>query len=271
MKINQSTGRDLLELSTSDTLSNWYSHHPTALSTPKLLLLPYSAHHVPTYHEWMQSPTLQALTASEPLTLEEEYAMQRSWRTDADKLTFIICQPLPPDSPSIKGGVVRGSQEEEMIGDINLFLSSPDHDDDDDDDGGGVGERNRDGKDEGGVVGEIELMIAVRSLHRQGFGRASLLTFLSYILTHWAEIAAEYATSTTLLRYLRVRINETNGRSIALFESTGFLKTTEKANYFGELELRWRPSMTKLRESKGWESLEELRYEEPEDTEDRVG
>lgn len=40
--------------------------------------------HVPTYNEWMQSEELRELTASEPLTLEEEYAMCDSWATDAD-------------------------------------------------------------------------------------------------------------------------------------------------------------------------------------------
>lgn len=40
----------------------------------------------------MKSEELQRLTASEPLTLEQEYAMQRSWREDADSEE---CPPLP--------------------------------------------------------------------------------------------------------------------------------------------------------------------------------
>lgn len=32
----------------------------------------------------MKSEELQGATASEPLTLEEEYAMQRNWREDVD-------------------------------------------------------------------------------------------------------------------------------------------------------------------------------------------
>jgi len=56
----------------------------------RIILVPYEARHVLKYHEWMSNEELRQLTASEELTLDEEYAMQRSWREDDDKLTFII-------------------------------------------------------------------------------------------------------------------------------------------------------------------------------------
>lgn len=42
----------------------------------------------------MKSEELRHLTASEPLTLEQEYAMQGSWREDEDSE-----EPPPPQSP----------------------------------------------------------------------------------------------------------------------------------------------------------------------------
>ena len=45
-------------------------------------LVPYKAEHVPLYHEWMQDPDIQEATASEPLSIEEEYAMQKDWAQD---------------------------------------------------------------------------------------------------------------------------------------------------------------------------------------------
>lgn len=43
------------------------------------------------YHEWMKSEVLQKLTASEPLTLYEEYKMQVSWLDDANSKFISIC------------------------------------------------------------------------------------------------------------------------------------------------------------------------------------
>ncbi|KFQ05309.1 N-acetyltransferase 9, partial [Haliaeetus albicilla] len=56
----------------------------TVLQGKRVTLVPYTSAHVPRYHKWMQSEELQRLTASEPLSLEQEYEMQRSWRDDAD-------------------------------------------------------------------------------------------------------------------------------------------------------------------------------------------
>ncbi|XP_049862596.1 alpha/beta-tubulin-N-acetyltransferase 9-like isoform X5 [Schistocerca gregaria] len=70
----------------------------TKIIGKNVILVPYRAEHVPKYHEWMQSEELQHLTASEPLTLEEEYSMQQSWLHDANS---------------------------SMVGDTNLFLQEP--------------------------------------------------------------------------------------------------------------------------------------------------
>ncbi|KAF2481092.1 GNAT domain-containing protein, partial [Neohortaea acidophila] len=213
-----------------------------ALTTTQILLVPYSTHHVPTYHAWMEDEALRAATASDRLTLEEEYAMQRSWRTDRDKLTFILCLPA---AECASKAVVEGRRDEveRMVGDVNLFLYEVDDDDDDDDDDDEGTRLSNGASAQRSLIGELELMIARPEHRRQGYGRAALLTFMEYILLNWERIAAEYTASEgggarSPLAYLRVRINETNASSIRLFTSVGFQQTTEKANYFGELELR---------------------------------
>uniref|UniRef100_A0A2I2Z821 N-acetyltransferase 9 n=1 Tax=Gorilla gorilla gorilla TaxID=9595 RepID=A0A2I2Z821_GORGO len=104
----------------------------TLLLGKKVVLVPYTSEHVPRYHEWMKSEELQRLTASEPLTLEQEYAMQRSWREDADKCTFIV---LDAEKWQTQSGA---TEESCMVGDVNLFLTDL----------------------EDPTVGEIEVMIA---------------------------------------------------------------------------------------------------------------
>lgn len=50
-----------------------------------LALVPYKPHHVAVYNTWMQDPYLQDMTASEPLSLEEEYDMQVTERPTRTK------------------------------------------------------------------------------------------------------------------------------------------------------------------------------------------
>lgn len=52
----------------------------------RVALVPYRKEHVPTYHRWMQSPELLAATASEKLTLEQEYENCISWRESKDSM-----------------------------------------------------------------------------------------------------------------------------------------------------------------------------------------
>ncbi|KAF2429931.1 acyl-CoA N-acyltransferase [Tothia fuscella] len=193
----------------------------TAISTPKLILVPYSEHHVPEYHKWMQDEELQKLTASEPLTMKEEYEMQRSWRTSTDKLTFIACENESKETEKgavqISAGVDDSSRN--MIGDVNLFLFEDDLEE---------------------IIGEVEIMIARRDCQGKGYGHLILSMFLWYIVRNVDAILEHFGGDDTKasLKYLRAKIDAENERSIRLFEKVGFEKIDEKPNYFGEVELR---------------------------------
>ncbi|KAL4890948.1 GNAT domain-containing protein [Aspergillus ambiguus] len=212
----------------------------TAISTSTVLLVPYSKWHVPRYHEWMKDEEIQEATASEPLSIEEEYTMQQSWRQDPDKLTFIVCLPTPsaqqaqgiPDPLS-----AEDDSPERMVGDINLFLRVDD---------------GEEGDSDPQIIGEIELMIAEKKNQRKGFGRAALLAFLRYIVDHEKDILTEFVNRDTMasellstrasaawkFSCLSVKIGQANVRSLALFESVRFAKVADEPNYFGEFELR---------------------------------
>ncbi len=60
------------------------------LSGDDIFLVPYLKEHVSIYHDWMKDPFLQDMTASMPLSLQEEYEMQESWREDEDSCVFLI-------------------------------------------------------------------------------------------------------------------------------------------------------------------------------------
>ena len=146
--------------------------------------------------------------------------MQRTWRQDSDKLTFISCTPHEGDRSQFE--II-----DSMVGDVNLFLLE------NEEDSGDVS-----------VVGELELMIAGKDNQHRGLGKASLLVFVRYIFAHEKEIIDAYfaeprnVARSPSLAYLRVKISETNTRSIRLFESLGFTKTNISPNFFSEWELR---------------------------------
>src|SRR5438445_492160 len=99
--------------------------------------------------------------------------MQRSWRIDCDKLTFIICLPIA--SRTFRPSSIQSQKDDppfNLVGDINLFLTPADEDPE-------------------GCIGELELMIAPKAFRRQGYGRAALLAFLNYMQKHQDEILDE--------------------------------------------------------------------------------
>ncbi|KAF3785733.1 N-acetyltransferase 9-like protein [Nymphaea thermarum] len=87
-----------------------------------VILVPYQREHVPRYHQWMTDPALLEATASEPLTLDQEYDMQTSWVQDPNKYTFIVL-----DKQLVDGEYVHGEPHvEAMAGDVNIYMNGID-------------------------------------------------------------------------------------------------------------------------------------------------
>ncbi|KAK4872656.1 hypothetical protein RN001_014685 [Aquatica leii] len=115
-----------------------------------VILVPYRKEHVQKYHKWMQSEEIQHLTASEPLTIEQEYEMQQSWMIDENKCTFIVLDRHIFEK--------NHNEVEAMIGDTNLFFAN---------------EENR-------IVAEAEIMIAEEGSRGQRRGWQAMLLMLLY-------------------------------------------------------------------------------------------
>ncbi|CAN0355225.1 unnamed protein product, partial [Hapterophycus canaliculatus] len=110
-------------------LTNW----EIALRGKRVQLVPYRREHVLTYHGWMQDPWIREMTASEPLSLEEEYDMQLSWKQDPKKCTFIVLALVDDDEGTGEGTERQGTAVAKattpatvMAGDVNLFFNDYD-------------------------------------------------------------------------------------------------------------------------------------------------
>ncbi|KAK8776727.1 hypothetical protein V5799_029935 [Amblyomma americanum] len=166
----------------------------TQVWSQSVVLVPYKEHHVAKYHEWMKDPYLQAMTASEPLTLDQEYEMQKSWLEDEDKCTFIILDKHVYESSRDEVGA--------MIGDVNLFFNDQD--------------RVRDA--------EIEVMIAESSQRQKGRGKEAILLMMRYGVEklHVNAFSAKIKLSNTISRRLFEKIGFTLVSTSDVFEEATY-------------------------------------------------
>ncbi|KAJ2006338.1 N-acetyltransferase 9 [Coemansia thaxteri] len=166
----------------------------------QVVLVPYEKEHVPKYHEWMKSPFLQEMTGSEPLSIDQEYDMQQSWRNDDDKCTFIVLAKdvdAKQEDPTI-------FDSSRMIGDVNFYLNN-------------VYNPHE---------AELEVMIAEDSYAGKG------------VATEVLQLMMHYAVYDVGVTDLVVRIKETNAASIHIFESKFNFLETERSKAFKEVTLR---------------------------------
>ncbi|KDR73176.1 hypothetical protein GALMADRAFT_251761 [Galerina marginata CBS 339.88] len=239
----------------------------TVLIGSRVILVPYRSEHVPKYHEWMLDEELRSLTASEPLSLEEEYEMQEKWQLDEDKLTFIILSrqskdgttaelPEPPTKLLPTDDLIAGLP---MVGDVNIFLHGvPPHLHQQkgssavSDVSASVGQQEE--SDEDDFHAEVEIMIAESSFRRKGLAIEALQLMLGYatgqppalfstVLPGSRSPATARSIQDSRLKIppecLITRISDTNFPSIRLFEKLGF-EITKRVEVFQEVEMRFK-------------------------------
>ena len=131
----------------------------------------------------MKDPYILEMTASEPLSLEEEIEMQQSWAIDSKKVTFIVVRPYI-DTDNIDANTDTSKiGSDVMIGDVNLFFNDYDNP----------------------TSAEVDVMIARDDARGQGMGAEAVRLMLHYALQRLA-VTRFYC-----------KINETNKASLSLF------------------------------------------------------
>ncbi|KAL2246172.1 UNVERIFIED_CONTAM: N-acetyltransferase 9-like protein [Sesamum indicum] len=151
-----------------------------SLEGEKVILVPYMKEHVPKYHVWMQDPSILQATASEPLTLDQEYEMQLSWIQDPLKQTFIVL-----DKKLVVGEFIHGEPHTEaMVGDVNIFMNDLDDP----------------------QMAEVEIMIAEQKSRGKGLAKESILLMMAFAIESFG------------IHLFRAKIGESNEASLNLFQ-----------------------------------------------------
>ncbi|KYR02219.1 N-acetyltransferase 9 [Tieghemostelium lacteum] len=203
----------------------------TVIIGKKLILVPYKKQHVEKYHGWMSSEEIREQTASEELSIEEEYENQQSWYEDEKKCTFIILDrdllsSVVDDNGNDRGGQWHSNTQDviSMCGDVNIFFN--------------------DFEEEG--TGELEIMIAEQNSRRKGIAKEALHLMMKYAIDNF-----------TFLKQFIVKISENNSASIQLFKNLGF-EQVGHVNVFKEINLildknNYKPLNNNPLEIKSWE------------------
>lgn len=212
-------------------------NYETVILGERCVLVPYRAEHVAKYHEWMKDPALLAATASEPLSLKEEYAMQESWRRDEAKCTFIALARELLDAADLdalvseneacgmtaKNDFIQRSLPA-MVGDVNLFLSEEENED------------NRGCANNGTAASkasvilprmqaELDLMVARKDFRGKGVGREA------------ATLMMQFGATKLSIRRFFCKIHESNVASLGLFRTKLGFSQCAYAACFREVEL----------------------------------
>jgi len=222
------------------------SNYELSLAGGRCILVPYRPEHLPNYHRWMQDPFLLDATASEPLSMEEEITMQKEWRDDEHKCTFIIlardvlhgqCPDVPPcpcDNSSNERSSFPKLVEQTlqcMIGDINLFLSEEEEEEIDEEESFRRQQHLQNITQQVEMEppeltqAELDLMIAESSHRRKNLG-----TELALMMMH-------YGASQLNIKRFFVKVKDNNHFSLRLFKEKLGFEECAYAECFGEYEL----------------------------------
>jgi hypothetical protein len=176
----------------------------------------------------MTIPELLEATASEPLTLEQEYQNQISWKLDPTKYTYIIldrtlCEILIASISTTTTTTISQKELETLLvseperfihamaGDVNLFL----HDYLEDE-------------------GELEIMIANEKSRSKGLAKQSLKLLMDY--------SKEYLN----IHKFIAKISKDNEASLQLFQKRLHFQVREYVEVFEEYELESTDSTFKM-------------------------
>ena len=96
----------------------------------------------------MEDEALREATGSEPLSRQEEYAMQQEWQEDPLKLCFILLWIESETSSCAREGGCTALCSHYMVGDVNLFF-----------------------EDASRGVAEVSVMVAETPARRRGIAR----------------------------------------------------------------------------------------------------